>query len=557
MLPDLDLGVFVLASPTVTFSGVTGSTGSYTVTVTLSGRVTIGFVDGARPVGGSAALTGTYTVAGEALDAGDLALTLDDLVLTLGDVVTVRAATASLAQDGGDLVVTASAVTAALTVPNGPALQLTATSLDLLVQADRDVAFRVAGGTLSLTGVPGVSATGTGWSLVHNGTGADVTLGGTTVLGTVDVQAGGAASLVAAGQTLTATTLTVQRSGRTLTLAATGLGLALAAGSTSVLTVSAGTGNLVVDDTGISGTLTGTATTAPTFTLLTLDRRAGLARRQHPPRRRPRPARRSVRAGGRHRRHPRPRLARVPRRVGVLRAPDRHGRRRGGRARADGRHGLGGCEPAADRRRGPARGAGRRRRRRRLRAGRHGRRVRLHRLGGRAPAGQHHPGRGRADGGARRPVARGLVQCRRGRGEPGWRLRPLAHRRGARRRRRGERQGRLHLHDGRRPHGLRRPRPHPVRRGRARVARRRQPEPAGPWAARHRCHRRAGARRCRHRRRPLRPRPHGIRHRAARRRRRHLARRHALGAPQPARPAVLGVGARGRWRPGRHRLRQR
>ena len=224
MLPDLDLGVFVLASPTVTFSGVTGSTGSYTVTVTLSGRVTIGFVDGARPVGGSAALTGTYTVAGEALDAGDLALTLDDLVLTLGDVVTVRAATASLAQDGGDLVVTASAVTAALTVPNGPALQLTATSLDLLVQADRDVAFRVAGGTLSLTGVPGVSATGTGWSLVHNGTGADVTLGGTTVLGTVDVQAGGAASLVVAGQTLTATTLTVQRSGRTLTLAATGLG---------------------------------------------------------------------------------------------------------------------------------------------------------------------------------------------------------------------------------------------------------------------------------------------------------------------------------------------
>ena len=270
VLPDLDLGVFVLASPTVTFSGVTGSTGSYTVTVTLSGRVTIGFVDGARPVGGSAALTGTYTVAGEALDAGDLALTLDDLVLTLGDVVTVRAATASLAQDGGDLVVTASAVTAALTVPNGPALQLTATSLDLLVQADRDVAFRVAGGTLALTGVPGVSATGTGWSLVHNGTGADVTLGGTTVLGTVDVQAGGAASLVAAGQTLTATTLTVQRSGRTLTLAATGLGLALAAGSTSVLTVSAGTGTLVVDDTGISGTLTGTATTAPTFTLLTL-----------------------------------------------------------------------------------------------------------------------------------------------------------------------------------------------------------------------------------------------------------------------------------------------
>ena len=63
VLPDLDLGVFVLASPTVTFSGITGSTGSYTVTVTLSGRVTIGFVDGARPVGGSAALTGTYTVA--------------------------------------------------------------------------------------------------------------------------------------------------------------------------------------------------------------------------------------------------------------------------------------------------------------------------------------------------------------------------------------------------------------------------------------------------------------------------------------------------------------
>ena len=270
VLPDLDLGVLVVSDPTVTFSGITGSPGSYSVVVTLSGRVTIGLVDGARPVGGSAALTGTYTVADEALDAGDLALTLTDLVLTLGDVVTVRAATATLAQTGADLTLTAAAVTAALTVPGGPALQLTATSLDLLVQADDDVAFRIAGGTLALTGVPGVTASGTGWTLVHNGTGADVTLGGSPVLGTVDVEASGAAALVVAGQSLTATTLTVQRSGRTLTVAATGLGLVLGAGGTTVLTVSGGTGTLVVDDAGVSGTLTGTATTAGTFTLVSL-----------------------------------------------------------------------------------------------------------------------------------------------------------------------------------------------------------------------------------------------------------------------------------------------
>ena len=149
-------------------------------------------------------------------------------------------------------------MTAVLAVPGGPALTLTATSLDLLVNQSRQVAFRVAGGVVALTGVPGVTASGTGWTVTSNSTGASVTLGATPVAAGGLVATGGATTLALAGQSLTAATLTVQRSGGTLTLAATGLGLTLAAGGEHVLVVSAGTGTLVVDALGVAGTLTAT-----------------------------------------------------------------------------------------------------------------------------------------------------------------------------------------------------------------------------------------------------------------------------------------------------------
>ena len=438
VLPDLDLGVFVLTSPTVTFSGISGSAGSYTVTVSLSGRVTLGFVDGTTPVGGSANLTGSYTVDAEALDAGDLALTLTDLVLTLGDALTLRAASATLAQVGSDLTLTAGPVTAVLAVPGGPALTVTATSLDLLVKANRQVAFRVAGGTVALTGVPGVTAVGTGWTVVHNATGADATLGSTLVTSTPGfVATGGTTTLAVAGQSLTATTLTVQRSGGTLTLAATGLGLTLSVGSGDVLVVTLGTGTLVVDALGVAGSLSATASTGTGFTLATLAAASvslAVNTRSIPAAGLPAgPFVRVVATGvtltvG---------TGQVAHRLGLLRAAERHGRHPGRRPRPRRDHRHGRRHRAAHRRRWPARRPGQRSRGGRLRPRRVGRRLRL--LRRRAPAGQHHGWRGRAVPRPRRPGPRPVVHRRRGRGQPHRGLRALGHRR--RPRHRGHRDG--------------------------------------------------------------------------------------------------------------------
>ena len=220
-LDDLDLGVLVIESPTISFTGFDVATAPFTVSVTVSGLVRIDLVVGSRRVAGTATLSGTYAVANEALDAGDFSLTLADLSLTVADVLTLTAASAEFAQDGDDVTITASAATATLAAPGGPALTVTATDLDLLIQDDGDVAFRLAGATAALTGIPQVSASGTGWTLAYNGTGALVTLGGVDLAAAVDIEATGAASITAAGQSLTATTLTVTRAGQALSLAAT------------------------------------------------------------------------------------------------------------------------------------------------------------------------------------------------------------------------------------------------------------------------------------------------------------------------------------------------
>ncbi|HSF97082.1 MAG TPA: hypothetical protein VLA55_00205, partial [Ornithinibacter sp.] len=258
-LDDLDLGVLVIESPTISFGGITGSSGAYTTSVDVSGLVRIELVVGSRRVAGTATLSGTYAVAAAALDAGTFSLTLSDLALTVADVLTLTATSAVFAQVGDDVTVTASAATATLAAPGGPALTVTATDLDLLIRDDGLVAFRLSGATAALTGIPQVSATSTGtWTLAYNGTGEQLSIGGVDLAAELDIEASGGATITAAGQSLTATTLTVTRAGQALSLAATGVGLVLAVGATTVVTVSGASGTLVVDDTGAAGTVTGT-----------------------------------------------------------------------------------------------------------------------------------------------------------------------------------------------------------------------------------------------------------------------------------------------------------
>ena len=296
-LDDLDLGVLVIESPTISFTGITGTSAPFSVSVNVSGLVRIDLVVGSRRVAGTATISGTYAVENEALDAGTFSLTLSDLSLTVADVLTLTAASALFAQDGDDVTVTATAATATLAAPGGPALTVTATDLDLLIQENGDVAFRLAGATAALTGIPQVSATGTGWTLAYNGTGALVAVGGVNLAAAVDIEASGAATITAAGQTLTATTLTVTRASQALSLVATGVGLVLAVGGATVVTVSGASGTLVVDGTGAAGTFTGPVS-GTALGLVSLSA-AAAGRGQHPPDRRGRPAGRTLRAGGR------------------------------------------------------------------------------------------------------------------------------------------------------------------------------------------------------------------------------------------------------------------
>jgi len=176
-------------------------------------------------------------------------------------VRTLAAASATFTQTqtatASTLGVAASAVTASLAVPGGPALTVTATGLDLGIEDDGQVALRLDGGTVALTGVPAVSLTGTGWTLAYNGTDADVTLGGATVAAGV-LAAAGTASATIAGQSLGGS-VTLTRSGDALTVAFADATLALAAGASQTLTLTGGTGTLAIDATGVAGTLAATA----------------------------------------------------------------------------------------------------------------------------------------------------------------------------------------------------------------------------------------------------------------------------------------------------------
>ena len=161
---------------------------------------------------------------------------------------------------------------ATLSAPGGPALTVTGTALDLLLEADGDVAFRLAGGSVAVSGVTGLSLAGADWEVLYNGTGTDVLLDTTTLLAAVDLEARStttSTTLTVLGQALTVDTLVVTRTGQALVLQATGVGLALSVSGSTVLTVSGAAGAVTIDGSGVTAVLTGTATTAG-FGLATL-----------------------------------------------------------------------------------------------------------------------------------------------------------------------------------------------------------------------------------------------------------------------------------------------
>ncbi|MDA8436815.1 MAG: FG-GAP-like repeat-containing protein, partial [Actinomycetales bacterium] len=269
-LSDVDLSVLTVVAPTISFAGITGTTDHYTTSVSISATITVNLTVGGRAITGTAGLTGTYVVSDQALDAGTFGLTLTNLHLGIADVVVLDAASASLTQTSDtDVAVSATSVTASFNAPGGPSLQLSATSLDLLLRKGtaNSAALRIAGGTVSLTGVPQVAVSGTGWTLVYNGTGGAVSLGtpATSVPATPELALSGDASITVLGQPI-AGSFVVTRSGDNLSLAVTNLALTL--GDLTAPAVGAtGSATLTITPAGTSGSGT-LALTVPSLGLL-------------------------------------------------------------------------------------------------------------------------------------------------------------------------------------------------------------------------------------------------------------------------------------------------
>ncbi|HMC71750.1 MAG TPA: hypothetical protein VKJ07_21510, partial [Mycobacteriales bacterium] len=263
----IDLGSFKLLNPSLTLSVSSG-----TYTVAISGQVVVDLALGARHLGATATISGSYSAASGSLGSGTFTVTLHDLTVNLADVVTVTAASAALTQAAGDgfTTVTATGVSATFGVPSGPSVALTGATLGLVLDTSTTTtkaAFALTGASVSVNGLPQVSLTGTGWSLAYNGgvtAPTSVTEPSTSTQinfpadGTLDVA--GSGTLSVAGQSLGVTGLTVTRTTSGLSLAFTSASLTVSVAGQSV-SITATSGTLSVDDSGVVGSLTGTITT--------------------------------------------------------------------------------------------------------------------------------------------------------------------------------------------------------------------------------------------------------------------------------------------------------
>ena len=233
-----------LLAPGVTLSSVTltldaaisGATGSYTGSISISGSVTLDLAVGSVRLQGTGLLVATYALSSQAVDRGTLTLAVTGFGLTVSSggtaVGSIAAGTAVLTQTGSDLTFAATGVTltmGSLTVGAGA---LTLTSHGSTGALD----FLITGGTVTLTG-----ATITAATVVYTGA------AGLTVAGTL--------SLAVAGQTLTGAVV-VTNDGSALTLTVADLTVSLGTAAQSVV-LTAGAGQLVRTSSGLVGSLTG------------------------------------------------------------------------------------------------------------------------------------------------------------------------------------------------------------------------------------------------------------------------------------------------------------
>ena len=226
-----------LSSVTLTLDspGITGSTGSYSGTVSISATLAVSLGSGAFALTGGGTLAASYTLSAQAADAGSLTLSVTGFSLSASSggttVGSLSAGTATLTQTGSDLTFSQTGVTLTM----GP-LTLTGGALNLTSRASTGALdFQLTGGAVTLAGVT-----------ITNATASYTPAAGLTV--------GGTLALTVASQSLGGS-VTVTNSGTALTLAITGLTAAFGTSAQSVQ-LTGGAGSLTRTSAGVQGSLT-------------------------------------------------------------------------------------------------------------------------------------------------------------------------------------------------------------------------------------------------------------------------------------------------------------
>ncbi|MCW5954004.1 MAG: hypothetical protein KIT69_17270, partial [Propionibacteriaceae bacterium] len=173
-------GITVAGSLTIA-AGIAVNDGRYTGGVSATGTLALAL----GTVTGNATLSLTYTLVNQALGDGTLTIVLTGLNLTVGDAVAVSIASATLSQNGNDLVIAATGVTAGA---GAGAVSLTGGSAQLVV-APTGITGTISGAVA--VSIPGISAVSGSFVLALD------TAAGTAAFTGSDI------SLTVLGQTLT------------------------------------------------------------------------------------------------------------------------------------------------------------------------------------------------------------------------------------------------------------------------------------------------------------------------------------------------------------------
>ena len=288
-------GVVDISAPTLEFQNISwqGSGSSATFSGTIMISAASATISTAPFTAAFGAVTGSYVLSGQAPDAGTLTLTLGGPSITVAGLASLAAATVELVSgDNGTTTTTtigATNVTATVSAgTGGPAITVTVPAFGLVI-SDGDANGStpqfalVATGSATLTGLTGVTLTGSGWTVTYDslgdlssspisvptGPGTSVNVGPAQpngVTGAWSSFADTSASLAAltiAGQTVSGV-FAVTAGGGQLTIAATDLGLTIGPNGSAYLTIPnsqtnandpGAHGELIVSGAGLAGQL--------------------------------------------------------------------------------------------------------------------------------------------------------------------------------------------------------------------------------------------------------------------------------------------------------------